>query len=159
MRFLPGVLALLGLSNVACSPEPSDNPELPRTDTPALREALQQRAGPYPLDSVVFFGNDSALVVLADSSYTGEKVRAGTWMFGPPVTPEEAGKCPPEKVLGQRIARVLWWHHGADTTLQTVIVRVHGTEGADRFSSTSMYYYLQQLREPWVGDTLVRSER
>ena len=128
-------------------------------DTVALRAALQQRAGSYPLDSVVFFGRDSALVVLADSSFTGASVAAGSWMFGPPVTPEEAGSCPPEKVLGQRLARLLWWHEGADTTLQTIIVRVHGTEGIDRFSSTSMYYYLAQLREPWVGDTLARVDR
>ena len=149
MRVFLAVVGLMSLSGCRGA-------QTERMVTSGLYAALQERAGSYPLDSVVLHSSDSALVVLTDSSYTSASVHAGTWMFGPPVTPEEAGKCPPEKVLGQRIARVLWWRLGADTTLNTVVVRVHGAQGIDRFSSTSMYYYLPQLRDPWPGDTLAR---
>ena len=140
------VLAVLALGACKASAKP--------VVTAELRAALQSRAGGYPLLDVTLYGRDSALLVLEDSTYTSAAVDAGTWMFGPPVTAAEAGSCPAEKVLGQRLARILWWGLGADSTLQQVVVRVKGTKGIDQFSQTSMFYYVPQLRDPWVGDSL-----
>ena len=123
--------------------------------TPELKAALQTRAGAYPLKEVVLYGRDSAEVFFEDSLLTRDALEAETWMFGPPVTAEEAGACPPEKVLGQRIARELWWRLGADTTLQQIVVRVKATK-MDQLAEIGMYYYLEQVRDPWVGDTLGR---
>jgi hypothetical protein len=118
----------------------------------AVRTALQSRAGRYPLVSVALFGHDSALIVFDDSSYTGKARSAGTWMFGPPVTEAEADHCPPEKVLGRQIARVLWKNGGKALALKSVIVRVRGVSGLDRLSWTDMYYEPSQLEGPWAGD-------
>ena len=119
----------------------------------ALRAALQERAGHYPLVEIILFPNDSALLVFEDSSYTGKAVATRTWMFGPPVTEAEADSCPPEKVLGRQIARVLWRRGGKEADLKTVIVRVRGVSGLDRYSHTDMYYYPSQLEGRWAGDT------
>ena len=119
----------------------------------SLRAALQARAGAqYPLEDVTILPGDSAVIVFADSTYTGARRQAGTWMFGPPVPPIEQDSCPPEKILGRKIARVLWQNGGRESRLATVIVRVHGTVGVDRFSYTAMYYEPSQLEGPWAGD-------
>jgi len=73
-------------------------------------------------------------------------------MFVPPVTAEEAGGCPPQKVLGRRIARELWRRRGQAIALDQVIVRVHGSTGLDRLSHEDMYYGRADLEGPWVGD-------
>jgi hypothetical protein len=73
-------------------------------------------------------------------------------MFGPPVTAEEAGGCPPQKVLGRRIAREYWRRQGKAIAIETVIVRVHGSAGLDRLSYEDMYYGHADLDGPWVGD-------
>ena len=119
----------------------------------ALRAALQARAGHYPLVEVILLPHDSALLVFEDSSYTGKAVAARTWMFGPPVTEAEADRCPPEKVLGRQIARVLWRLGGKEADLKTVVVRVRGVSGLDRFSHTDMYYNPSQLEGQWAGDS------
>ena len=92
----------------------------------ALRAALQARAGHYQLVEIILFPHDSALLVFEDSSYTGKAVAAGTWMFGPPVT---------------------------EADLQTVVVRVRGVSGLDRFSHSDMYYNPSQLEGRWAGDS------
>ena len=119
----------------------------------ALRAALQARAGHYPLVEITLFPHDSALLVFEDSSYTGKAVAARTWMFGPPVTEAEADSCPPEKVLGRQIARLLWRRGGKEADLKTVVVRVRGVSGLDRYSHTDMYYYPSQLEGRWAGDS------
>ena len=123
----------------------------------ALRAALQARAGHYPLVEIILFPHDSALLVFEDSSYTGKAAAAGTWMFGPPVTEAEADRCPPEKVLGRQIARVLWRLGGKEADLKTVVIRVRGVSGLDRFSHTDMYYGPSQLEGRWAGDSEGRS--
>ncbi len=118
-----------------------------------VRAALQAKAGDkYPLGDVVIFATDSAVIEFADPTYTGEATRAGTWMFGPPVPVAEQDSCPPPKILGRKIARVLWQNGGKDRHLGTVIVMVHGTAGIDRFSNTRFYYEPSQLDGPWAGD-------
>lgn len=135
------VLAVTGCRPEAMSVVPAE-----------LRSALQQRAGRYPLKDVVVFGRDSALLIFQDSTYTGDAGRAGTWMFGPPVTVAEADNCPPEKVLGRQIARVFWRGLGTRLGLQQVVVQVGGTKGMDQFSRISMFYYPVQLEGLWAGD-------
>ncbi|HVX41361.1 MAG TPA: hypothetical protein VHB25_17485 [Gemmatimonadaceae bacterium] len=126
---------------------------------PMLRPPLQRVAGPYPIETVEFFRADSARIVVEDSSRTAKAVMDGQWMFGPPVTAEEAGGCPPQKALGRRIARELWRQHGKRVGLQEVIVRVHGRAGADRLSYVDMHYGRAELDEPWVGDRLLSPSR
>jgi hypothetical protein len=123
-----------------------------RTGSISILGELQARAGHYPLVELKIFLHDSAVLVFEDSSYTGKAVAEGKWMFGPPVTAAEADSCPPEKVLGRQIARVLWRRGGKEADLQTVIVRVHGSAGLDRWSHTDMYYYPPQLEGRWAGD-------
>jgi hypothetical protein len=123
-----------------------------QTVSPAVRAEIQARAGRYPLVAITIFAHDSALLEFADSSYTGKAYVAGTWMFGPPVTVAEADSCPPYKVLGRQIARVLWRRGGKEADLKTVIVRVRGVAGLDRFSFADLYYAPSQLEDPWAGD-------
>ncbi len=120
--------------------------------TNSLDPNLQTVAGPYPIRDIEFFGRDSVRIDVEDSSRTVRAVRAHAWMFGPPVTVEEAGGCPLEKVLGRRIARELWRREGRAMALEQVIVRVHGNSGLDRLSYEDMYYGRADLDTPWVGD-------
>ena len=119
---------------------------------PALRAQLQSKAGHYPLRNVTTFSQDSVLLVFDDSTLTAASLKAGTWMFGPPVTAAEADSCRPEKVLGRKIARVFWRGVGKPSSLQQIVVRVRGTVGIDRWTSTDLYYYRAQLEGPWAGD-------
>lgn len=89
-----------------------------------------------------------------DSSYTVAAARAGKWMFGSAVTVAEADGCPPEKVLGRKIARVLWHSMGKPQDLQFITIAVRGSTGLDRWSNTTMYYHRSQLDGPWVGDSI-----
>ena len=119
-----------------------------------LRVPVQEKAGRYPLGGFAFFGRDSIILVFVDSNYTGASRLAGTWMFGPAVTPVEADGCPPEKVIGRQIARVLFRALGRPGALKTVIVAVHGTRGLDRWSVSKMYFYPEQLTGKWAGDPI-----
>ncbi|MEA3245580.1 MAG: hypothetical protein U9Q74_05435 [Gemmatimonadota bacterium] len=121
---------------------------------PPLRTAVTARAGRYPFDGYALFGTDSVLLVFTDSSYTAAGERAGTWMFGPPVTAAEADGCPPPKVLGRQIARALFRAMGRPPGLQQVVVSVHGTAGGDRWSVVDMYFYPEQLSGKWAGDSV-----
>src|ERR1019366_7335962 len=123
-----------------------------QTVSAAVRAEIQARAGRYPLVAITIFAHDSALLEFADSSYTGKAYKAGKWMFGPPVTVAEADRCPPYKVLGRRIARVLWRRGGKEADLKTVIVRVRGVAGVDRFSYADLYYASSELEGRWEGD-------
>jgi hypothetical protein len=119
----------------------------------AVRAALQAKAGPrYPLGNVTIVAGDSAVIEFADSTYTGEARAARKWMFGPPVPIAEQDSCPPEKILGRKIARVLWQNGGKAAKVQKVVVVVHGTIGKDRWSRTDFYYEPSQLDGPWAGD-------
>ena len=131
------------------------SPRMPSV-SPDVRAAVQARAGAYPLREIIIYDRDSAYLFLEDSSLTRAALDSETWMFGPPVTSEEAGSCPAHKVLGQRLARELWWRLGADTALKQVVVRVKGTRRDDQLAEVGLYYYLEQFRDPWVGDTLGR---
>jgi hypothetical protein len=113
---------------------------------------VQRVAGRYPVLDVTFFGTDSALVEVQDSSRTVAAVLARTWTFGPPVSAEDAAGCPPEKVLGRRIARALWRVHGKTLGVTQIVVRVHGSSGLDRMSYADMYYGIHDLGDPWTGD-------
>ena len=78
-------------------------------------------------------------------------------MFGPPATKAEADGCPPEKVLGRRLARLVWTQLGKPAELQVVIVRVHGPWVGDPLDTAdqvteNLYYPRFQLTGPWVGD-------
>src|SRR5439155_16778546 len=96
--------------------------------------------------------SDSALLVFDDSTLTADNLHAERWMFGPPVTAAEADSCPPEKVLGRKIARVFWRASGRPKQMQKVIVAVKGTTGIDRWTAESMYFYRSQLANVWAGD-------
>ena len=120
--------------------------------SPQLTAQLQAKAGRYPLRQVKIFARDSALLVFEDSAYTSAAAHNGTWMFGPKVTPEEADRCPAERVLGRKIARVFWRGVGKDLGVQQVVVRVHGSTSLDRWSFSDMYYYRDQLEGRWAGD-------
>lgn len=122
----------------------------------AIQVRLQRIAGPYPVRAIEWFGPDSARVVVEDSTRTASAVLAQTWMFGPPVTADEAGGCPPQKVLGRRIARELWRQEGKRRRAEQIIVRVHGATGLDRESFVDMYYGVPDLDGPWVGDKVAR---
>ena len=119
-----------------------------------LRAALQAKAGSYPLVGYAFFGRDSVLLVFEDSAMTGAALNAHTWMFGPAVTAAEADSCPPEKVLGRKIARVLFRFLDRPAAMQQIVVAVHGTNGKDRWTVEDMYYYREQLEGRWAGDLI-----
>lgn len=76
------------------------------------------------------------------------------WMFGPAVTAAEADSCPPEKVLGRKIARVLFRFLDRPAAMQQIVVAVHGTNGKDRWTVEDMYYYREQLEGRWAGDLI-----
>ena len=82
--------------------------EPPAALSPALQRAVAAKAANYPFAGFRMLGRDSVLLVFEDSTLTVAGLRAHTWMFGPPVTTAEADSCPPEKVLGRKIARAFW---------------------------------------------------
>jgi hypothetical protein len=133
-------------------PIPGSEADSPSALPAALRSAVANTARRYPLVGAKVFGRDSVLLVFEDSTLTAEPLRAGTWMFGPPVTAVEADSCPPEKVLGRRIARALYRGLGRPADLQKVMVLVRGTKGIDRWSAMYMYYYQSELARRWAGD-------
>ena len=152
-----GVLALM--ISAACSasalcqaPTAVQSLSEPAQLPPALRDSIIAKARPYPFLGYRLFGSDSALLVFEDSTLTTAATRASAWMFGPPVTAAEADSCPPEKVLGRRIARVFWRGLGRPAELQTLVVAVRGTKGIDRWTVITMYYYKPQLVGQWAGD-------
>ncbi|HEY5218949.1 MAG TPA: hypothetical protein VIJ16_04020 [Gemmatimonadaceae bacterium] len=120
-----------------------------------LRRGIQTTADHYPLVGYTFFGSDSATLVFEDSSMTTAALSARTWMFGPSVTKAEADGCPPEKVLGRKIARVLFRELGRPTSLKQVSVVVRGAVGLARWSYEHMYYYPDQLSGRWAGDSIL----
>ena len=120
--------------------------------TPALSGALQQKAGRYLLKNVAILAHDSAFLVFQDSALTADGLRAHTWMFGPKVSEAEADGCPPEKVLGRKIARLFWRRLGKGQGMQLVVVRVEGTKGIDKLTRYDMYYFPAQLQGRWAGD-------
>lgn len=124
----------------------------------AVTRVAVRVAKSYPLDSAVQYGRDSIVLVFRDSTFTSDRLEAGTWMFGPPATKAEADGCPPEKVLGRRIAREVWSALGKPRQLQQVIVRIRGPRVGDEFDYTEMqwdfYYPRFQLTGQWVGDAI-----
>ncbi len=138
----------------ACMPAQSP---LPAT----IGRVALRAARSYPMDSAVHYGRDSIVLVFRDSSLTPERRDAGTWMFGPPATKAEADGCPPEKVLGRRIARAVWSAMGKPTQLQQVVVRIRGPRVGDAFDYTEiasdLYYPRMQLAGRWVGDSIGRT--
>jgi len=126
--------------------------EAPARLSPEVRTAIAGKAAGYPFVGFTRFDRDSVLLVFEDSELTGEAIRAHTWMFGPPVTPAEADSCPPEKVLGRRIARAFWKASGQPEETQAIMIAVRGTRGADSWTSETMYYWRPQLTAPWAGD-------
>jgi hypothetical protein len=145
--------AVLGASNARAQVPLEHGPLTPPAAIgAALRDSLQAKAGRYPFVGFLMFGRDSALLVFEDSAYHADAVREGKWMFGPPVTAAEADSCPPEKVLGRKIARVLWRGLDRPTSLQNVMIAVRGSQGIDKWSSTRMYFYPSQLTGRWAGD-------
>lgn len=126
--------------------------EEPASLSATMRAAVTAQAAGYRLVGLRHFSRDSVLFVYEDSSLTAAALKARSWMFGPPVTKEEADGCPPEKVLGRRIARELWRQLGKPKSLQYVMIAVRGTVGIDRFTVSYLYYYPEQLEGPWVGE-------
>src|SRR5215213_5817891 len=116
----------------------------------ALRGAILEKAAAYPFVGFRFFARDSVLLVFDDSTLTDDALTARRWMFGPAVTVAEADGCPPEKVLGRRIARSLWVRWGRPSEIQYVLVAVRGTSGRDRWTAETMYYPRSQLQGPWA---------
>ncbi|MHB1095294.1 MAG: hypothetical protein ACYC3F_03900 [Gemmatimonadaceae bacterium] len=118
---------------------------------------LQRAVGSYPLDSSYALGRNTVVLVLRDSTLTAAASDAGTWMFGPPTTKAEEDGCPPEKVLGRRLARIVWTELGRPADLQLVIVRVRGPRSGNPLERMSqltvdLFYPRFQLTGPWVGD-------
>jgi hypothetical protein len=64
----------------------------------------------------------------------------------------EADSCPPEKVLGRKLARLYWRTDGRSKEVKLVMVAAHGTRGIDRWTVITMYYPYGQLTAPWIGD-------
>ena len=126
--------------------------EPPSRLPPELRRAIEERAGKYPFEGYRRFGPDSVLLVFADSTLTGASLKADTWMFGPAVTAAEADSCPPEKVLGRKLARIYWRAAGQPRAIKHIMVAVHGTNAIDRWTVVTMYYPYGHLAAPWVGD-------
>jgi predicted amidohydrolase YtcJ len=124
----------------------------PATLDANVRVAVAEVAGGYSFVGYRFFARDSVMLVYDDSSLTATRLRANTWMFGPPTTVAEDDGCPAEKVLGRKIARELWRQLGKPSGLETVMIAVRGTVGIDRWTATTMFYYPVQLDGPWVGD-------
>ena len=127
-----------------------------------LAPAIRAAAGKYPVVGINLTvppptppdappARVPATVTLIDSTLTAAGLHAQTWMFGPPVTEAEAYGCPLPKVLGRKIARVVWRLGGKAAGLTFVTVEVKGV-GAERFTSTRMYYYPEELEGPWAGD-------
>ena len=149
------LVAVIGFSATARAQAPlAFQPGLqpPSELAPALRQAIKELAPQYPFEGVRVFGTDSVLLVFADSTFTGESSRSNRWMFGPAVTSAEADSCPPEKVLGRKLARTYWRATGRPTEIKQILVAVHGTVGVDRWSVITMYYTYGQLAAKWVGD-------
>ena len=119
-RIAVALIAALASAPSALSaqvPLPFGELEPPAALGTTLRDAVSRRAGGYPFAGFRLFGRDSALLVFDDSTLTGDALRAGHWMFGPPVTAAEADSCPPEKVLGRKIARAFWANWGRPVKL------------------------------------------
>lgn len=153
MRSLPGPLLILCAALVAGATSGDAQQPVAR----AIHATLQRVAGPYALDSVHALQKDSVVLVLRDTTLTATALEAGTWMFGPPTTKAEEDGCPPEKVLGRRLARLVWAELGRPATLQLVTVRVRGPMTGDplgtlRKVSVDLFYPRFQLTGPWVGD-------
>src|SRR3954471_7775914 len=92
--------------------------------TPAARAEMQAIAKRYPLLEVRLGSGKSAEIVFEDSSLTPDRSARGLWTFGPPVTAAEADGCPPDKVLGRRVARAFWKSTGRRAGIDTVTVLV-----------------------------------
>ena len=131
--------------------------EPPAALSATLRTTVVEKASQYPFAGFRLFGRDSVLLVFDDSTLTGRALETGTWMFGPPVTTAEADSCPPEKVLGRRIARLFWDRSGRPADMQLIMVAVRGTKGIDRWTVSTMYYPRHQLDGPWAGDDMFRA--
>lgn len=124
----------------------------PATLLPSLHRAVVAKAANYPFVGFRMLGRDSVLLVFEDSTLTLEALRAGTWMFGPSVSAAEADGCPPEKVLGRKIARAFWNAAGRPAETEAIMIAVRGTRGTDRWTARTMLYYHEQLNGPWAGD-------
>lgn len=150
-----GVIRLLLCVVLCCVPLVMD---AQRPLPVAIARIAARAAKPYPMDSAVQYGLDSIVLVFRDSTLTEEREAAGTWMFGPPVTKAEADGCPPEKVLGRRIAREVWAALGKPPTFGVAIVRIRGPRVDNGDESTELewnfYYPRFQLTGRWVGDSI-----
>jgi len=154
-RLLAAAALLAGLTPHAASaqaPLAVEQLQPPTALAPLLRNAAVEKARTYPFVGFRLFARDSVLLVFEDSTLTAAALDSNTWMFGPPVTVAEADSCPPEKVLGRKIARVFWSNWGRPAETQLVMVAVRGTRGMDRWTVNTMYYQHSQLDGPWAGD-------
>lgn len=124
----------------------------PAALSPTVQRAVAAKADNYPFVGFRMLGRDTVLLVFDDSTLTVAGLRAHTWMFGPPVTTAEADSCPPEKVLGRKIARAFWNAAGRPAETQVIMIAVRGTRGIDRWTAETMYYWRNQLDKPWAGD-------
>jgi hypothetical protein len=146
---LVAIIGVLSPRGIVAQTAGDDGLEAPSRFATTLRQAIESEARQYPFVGFRLFGRDSARLVFDDSSFTVSALRAGKWMFGPTVTAAEADGCPPEKVLGRKIARALWHGLGKPNDLQYITIAVHGSGGFARYT---MYYHRSQLDGPWVGD-------
>jgi hypothetical protein len=154
MRRTLCILATLAGASVSMAQVPlpfQDGLRAPAKLAPALVDSLRAKAGQYPFAGYRFIG-DSALLVFEDSTMTAAAVTSHTWMFGPPTTKAEEDGCPPEKVLGRRLARIFWRGAAKDSGVKIVMVAVHGTKGGDRWTAETMFYYPSQLEGAWAGE-------
>lgn len=158
MRIVAAVAALLLLAHPMVAaraqvPAPfqsglSDPSGLPSS----VADSIRNTAAGYRFRGFRTFAQDSVILVFEDSTLTAAALKAGTWMFGPTATVAEADGCPPEKVLGRRIARMLWRGLDRPASVKYIVVAVTGTKGIDRWTAMSMFYYQRQLDGPWVGE-------
>lgn len=119
--------------------------------TARVYSQLRSVAGHYPLRSVNVTHGDSSVLTFEDSTF-GRHGADSTWMFGPPVTAEEAYGCPLPKALGRKLARVFYRGIGKEAGVTRVIDRVRGTIGLGRLSFIDVYYGIPDLVDPWAGD-------
>ena len=118
-----------------------------------IRRGVKAQAPKYRMIGGNVFGTDSILIAFEDSTLTATGLENGTWSFGPKPTKAESEQCPPEKVLGRKIARAVWREAGKPASWKKVSIRVQGTrETMDKHVALTMFYYHSELTAPWVGD-------
>lgn len=148
---------LLACHLAGASPVAAQFPFEPALTKPAalpswVRRGVKAQAPRYRMVGGNVFGTDSILIAFEDSTLTSKGLQDSTWTFGPKPTKAESEQCPPEKVLGRKIARAVWREAGRPASWKMVAIQVRGTGDFEKYTGVTMFYYYTELAAPWVGD-------